>query len=264
VKLLLKIVLFFVFINNLSFAYETKGQLINLDENKTLIEGELINAKLKIWPLQSAIPSEIKKTLEGTDFLGLFHITNVKKVEFSENNNEMLDIDLSLVVIKKFEKQPFYIWSYKALNIPIEVVDLRTVLNPNKSKGILVEKTDYTYISDSNIKYYIIAILVVILCVILNMFFRHRARVKIEKRKIEEKHKKWNEVFSNAETRKDYEYVYHNREKWLELLPVKSPPISIFFEILNEHQYKKEWDIDNEVEVRHCFDEIRNVFVKKA
>jgi len=250
--------------NMASFAYETKGELINLDSDKTLLEGEVINAQLRIWPLQDAIKSEVSNKLEGSEFLGLFYVSEVKKVAFSKNNSEVLEIALTLVVLKNFVKQPFYIWSYKALNIPIEIVDLKTVANTVKTQGVLVEESGYKYEFSDNLIKGIVSFITLVLVGLGVFFFSRFKKKKQIAEKVRKQNEKWHIKFREANDREDFEYIYVNRALWLKLLVVQAPPITQFFEVLNQHQYKKEWSVDDKVEISNCFDEIRNIFLKKA
>ncbi len=81
---------------------------------------------------------------------------------------------------------------------------------------------------------------------------------------LQEKYDKWHVKFRDANERKEFEFIYQNRNEWLKLLVVQTPPISMYFEVLNSHQYKREWTTDEIVEIRNYFDEIRNIFMKKA
>ena len=128
----------------------------------------------------------------------------------------------------------------------------------------MVEKTGYEYIYDNTFLTTVVIIVVFILMILGAAFylsFKKKKAIAYELNKLNEK---WHIQFSSANERKDFECIYNNRLTWLVLLTVQSPPISQFFEVLNEHQYKQNWSIDDEVEINNSFDEIRNIFMKKA
>lgn len=57
----------------------------------------------------------------------------------------------------------------------------------------------------------------------------------------------WREKIIQASKRSDFEMIYQKRKEWMPLIAENDSKTGNFFEVLNKHQYKKDW---NEVEYK--------------
>ena len=70
----------------------------------------------------------------------------------------------------------------------------------------------------------------------------------------------WDQQFQKPMERIQLEYIYTNRNIWLELIGKKTMAINDFFRVLEEHQYKKLWTDEELEEIKTSFDPIKRIF----
>jgi hypothetical protein len=242
-----------------AFGYEIKGEFQNRGEIAQVVEGEPFDAYIRIWPLQNEDLELIKTKLESNTFLDFFHIAKVYNIKYSENNEEVVEIYVKAILVNYYVPRQFYIWAYKSLTIPFEIQNLTPVKNPN-GKNYIIQKQKVNPFETSSPYYKII----ILLSIVLLMVAVFAGRVFYQKRNVKLKHKEielsWNELFSSAQSRNDFEQIYTKKDEWLEFIGGETPPILHFLTTINSIQYKKDWTEFEELQVRDAFDEIRSIF----
>ena len=68
----------------------------------------------------------------------------------------------------------------------------------------------------------------------------------------------WKEMINGASKRSDFEMIYKKRKEWMSLLNLSNPKIDDFFEVLNRHQYKKDWNDSDFSEVLESYLRFKN------
>jgi hypothetical protein len=252
------ITLIMIVVANISFALdfdELKSELV-LDRNKQMFEGDIISARLQIWPvdnLQKKI--EIQEETYIDDVLYLAEVISQKR---SENNSDVVLIDMTLVVIGQplSDKINFKLDGVNfpvAHNLKVEPTEIK------RQELILVEQESEGFGLSSALKLLMFSIGLIVMVGSFKLFrmYRNKKRYEHEKAKFK---KYWDERFVSAGERKDFEIVYGRKKEWLRLVKLQTPPLVEFFRVMESVQYKKEWtESDNEL-VQESFEDIRSIF----
>ncbi|OUR93048.1 hypothetical protein A9Q84_21325 [Halobacteriovorax marinus] len=257
-KWLISSVLFFLVSFSLS-AYEIKGELINKDTSVSIIEGQTFNAYLRIWPFANADLAAVKEALNEKDFLDFFYIVNVQKVEYSNNNEEVLEIEAKVILKKFYVPRTFYIWPYKSLTIPFDIINIQPVKNPTKQDFLILQQPVIETIKKNPLSlwvYFIVVLVIGMLSYFLILLVRRNRIKKVKQAELD----KWIVIFKNVRDRESLEEIYRTKDNWLPLVGGETPPILMFFKLLNKIQFKKDWDEMEEHQVNEAFDEMRSIF----
>lgn len=248
----------FLLINISSFGYEIKGELINKDQSVSIIEGQTFNAHIRIWPFANADLIAVKEALNGKDFLDFFYIANVLKIEYSKNNEEVLEIEAKVILKKFYVPRTFYIWAYKSLTIPFDIRNIQPVKNPSKADFLIMQQPVKEYVeSRSNYTVIVLVLAFILVASVVGFFLYKKAK---EKKKKQIEFNRWNKMFKNANDRSSLEEIYKLKSQWLPLVGGETPPILMFFNMLNKIQFKKSWSEMEEHQVVESFDEMRSIF----
>jgi hypothetical protein len=228
------------------------------NKKKVLKEGEIFEAMIRLWPWTNPKINEFKE-LEGKEFANYFFLANILSVNYSENNEEVLEIH-GLFVLKKKPAVNYYLWAWQNINIPVEIKQVEVEGIKQIPENLVWEKQDITRKWNLGPK----LLVMVLLLTALGFLFWGQIE-KIFKNKTKSKYlyndrKKWNELFRNARERKDYEEIYRQRVKWGKLVNLKISPTQSFFETLNRYQYKKSWTDTENLDVQIAFEQIKNTF----
>jgi hypothetical protein len=135
-KNLLAILFLFLFTHNI-VGYETTGKLSFEKGKLSLIEGDFVSAQLLLNPYETKDLSSLKE-LEGKNFIDFFFVNKVKSVKRSENNFDVVLIELDLILIKAFKQREFYIWVHRDLNIPVEFKKIDVKKNDKTDKKFFI------------------------------------------------------------------------------------------------------------------------------
>lgn len=264
--LLLLLITFSCLISPSSFAQNSKieGVLENIDNSGSIQEGEIFKAKMTIIPLNAVIASEFSEALKKSLLMGYFKVLNVKSINFSINNSEVLEVYLTLVLVRQFSKQDFYIWSYKGLNIPFIFKNITSLKNTAKLKEFLVhEQFEEKY----NIykKYYIVSFvvfLVLFILFIIKSIKKRRGKLSIQERRNRE-YSKWSELFRSAGDRNDFEKLFIEENIWSQYISIDNESIEKFKYEMKNSMYQESWDQDLLERITHSVDICKKSIGKK-
>lgn len=247
-----------VILLSLQTALATNVEM-SITDSKKLIEGDVFESVIRIWPIETSDYSPFK-SMQGRSLFGAFYVVSINDISPSENNVEVLEIKLTAIVkTSKKENVETIIVNGETLPIIWKGPNIQALKNKSKEYYILDQGTilgiHWTYIA---------AIAMLVLGLLY--FFRKKLVTFLKKNKKIEEYSPlfFNNVFSSATTREDFERVYALKDKWVPLLQVQSPAYKEYFTILNQHQYKRHWTNDDLSEVKAAFEPIRRSFeVKK-
>ncbi|WP_127715264.1 hypothetical protein [Halobacteriovorax sp. HLS] len=250
-------IIFFLSLTN-SIAYEIQGQFKSLKNESEITEGESFDSYIRVWPIPNEDLELFKSELEQKDFLSFFYIAKVYSIKYSENNEEVLEIHAKAILKKSYTPREFYIWNYKSLTIPFSFENIDPQENEGGKEFIVVNQSFNDFLKERSIYLYIVFVVFSIpIGFILGRKVYIRSKINKEKR-MRDDH--WNQVFQNAQTRKDLEDIYLKREEWVNHLGGETPPILHFFDSIAKIQYKKEWSDFEQLQVNDSFDELRRMF----
>ncbi len=259
-----KTLLFFCLISSSIFwgfsstlkAQEVKGELV-FDVDQTLFkEGDLIKGTIRIWPLENADLAQFK-SLEKTILFQSLYLAQLDSVDLSENNADVVELKAKFFV-KNTKISNLDFIRYNDIKIPISIkkIEIEDLKNKQEKFFVADQETGKTYWF-----WMIIAMAGVVFVALI--IFRKKIRKYFEnltKREIIRKRKYFDELFRKANSRRDFEEIYKLKNEWLLLVDNQTPAHKDFFQILNSHQFKKEWSNEELIEVRTTFDSIRRSF----
>lgn len=223
----------------------------------TVKEGDSFIGDFVIWPISYVDQGEFAKKFTNKAFLDYFHVTEVLEEGYSENNPDAYKVRLRLVLVKFFDNRNFSIWPFRGLNIPVSIKNINPAALEGRNKELMLIEQDYSFSSNKGL-YLILFIIILFVSISIKVIPSFLKKKKIERELLEFKNL-WNSKFQNASERKDYEFIYSSREIWLKCVPMQTPQVLEFFEVINSHQYKKEWSIEEFEEVSNSFKNIKDI-----
>jgi hypothetical protein len=254
-------ILFSVFILSQSVgAYEIKAEFENRSKNTEVKEGQAFDAYIRIWPFENEDVEFVKKALEEKSFLDFFYIAKVYSVSFSKNNETVMEIYAKAILKKHYVPRTFYLWPYKSLTIPFDLVNITPVKNALGKEFVITEQK-FSPLLETNNRAKIITIAVFILVLILGIPIYRKIYLKNKiKKQLSLERKEWSDLFLNASSRGELENIYLKKDEWLNFVGGETPPILHFLTTINSVQFKKEWTEFEQLQVADSFDEIRGMF----
>jgi hypothetical protein len=255
--------IFFIIIFNMiltvkAFSEEIKAELSLISPPAILKEGDILEGVLKVWPLENSNIDEFKK-IENTTLANFFYISEVEKVEPSINNSEVAEAKVLIIVKKSNHKsEQSVMLRDKVINIISPSATMAPTEKASADYYVMTQEENYSNLAK-------IVIIVVILTLILLVYYKRKSiqyflsKYKNDPTSIYKI--KMKEMFNNASNREDFEEIYALRKEWLGLINDSADSCRNFFEIIEMHQYKKNWDSGELLEVKKSFDPIRGSFV---
>ena len=249
--------IFCLLIHSKVFSEEIHAELSFISPPTIFKEGDVIEGVLKVWPLENADLNEFKK-LDGVTLAEAFYVSEIESSEVSANNADVIEAKL-LFIVKRSKDKSFQMLDYKGhlINIQIPVFTLAPAEKDPEGYFVLEQR-----MLRSNLVIVVCLIIFAILITALVVkkqsikeFFK---KIKIDPEKLQKKN--FNQLFSSARKREDYESIYAQRNIWIGLVKVMAPVYLEFFKIMELHQYKKEWNEEDLREIERCFDIIRGSF----
>lgn len=249
-KILLVIILLVSNLNIFAEIEEYRGSLRILDDNKSWTEGEIKQIQLQIYPLQEVNLDDIKKKIQANDFCDFFYIGEVFSIEFSKNNPVVLEIVANATLKKKFNTSKPLIWSYLALNIPINLEQMILISQYGETGDFISLNVDRKI--GGNYIYLIPLVLLILILILIFIQRKYNQKDNSIKELVELKTR-----ILCATTRNEIENIYSLKKKIEVYFGINNPGFSNLFNIINQHQYKKDWDEDTLYEINFILDEIK-------
>lgn len=249
--LLTLVLLFAVSLLSISLAAEINAELKLVPESKEYHEGDVVEIDLKIWPIENADLEEFKK-IEGTSLFNALEITQVNSIENSENNADVVIVKATAVVVKAPESLPANI-QYRNNAIAITSPSFKFIPLASKQEDFYV--LDQKILSSNSIWFILIGLIGV-----AGGTYLYQKKYRIKKDDKLQIKRAYQELFSNAAERKDFEKLYACRKEWIPLLSAETNAHLEFYKLMEQHQYKKEWATDVLMEMKLSFDIIRGSF----
>ena len=252
------IIIFLISFNITAFAQVINSKFSPAQEITLIKEGDLIEATLKFWPIESADLSQFKK-LEKAILFNAFYLAQIISLDVSPNNADVVELK-AIFIVKSSKPQSLFVFKYNETPIELRIENLKIQELKEKSQ-------DYIILNQPLSKSYLsIVVLVFIVLLVILLFFKRMAIKeffkKIKKDDVLKSKKRYDELFRTANKREDFELLYKEKEIWLKLLLSTAPAHNEFFKVLNQVQFKKDWSNEDYAEVRSAFDVIRRSFEK--
>ena len=259
-KLLLGLIIILKLLITSSLGYEIKAEFENRSTSAEVIEGQAFDVYIKIWPFGNEDLKYVKESLEGKAFLDFFYIAKVYSVSYSKNNEEVMEISAKAILKKFYVPRSFYIWSYKSLTIPFNLINIKPIKNPNGKEFIIANQNYNSLLSKkNNNQVYIIIAFFITFCLAGYILAKVLKKRKLEKQ-LSIKRVAWSNLFINAESRNELENIYLQKKEWIEFVGGETPPILHFITTINAIQFKENWSDFEQLQVSDSFDEIRGMF----
>ncbi len=251
-KVILFLGLYFLF-SSIAWSSSLEAEFEIDNKIKTLKEGDVVSATLRVWPIEDVDFAEFKK-LQSTNLFDSFYLADVESIAPSINNSDVIELKGSFLVMGKINPSKLSI-NYHDQLVHVRFKEVLINQLDKKSNEFLVEDQDVDH------NYATVSIIVLVLIIFSLLYFK-REKIKQlfkKKEKVDEK-VTFARLFLLAKSREDFETLYLQKEKWIKLLKEVTPAHHDFFKVLNEHQYKKEWSTAIKNEVEESFEQIRRSF----
>lgn len=220
----------------------------------TIKEGDVIEGTITIWPVEST-DDKFAKGLEGKLLLNAYFLQQVASAGPSENNADAFEIK-GIFIVRSTDAK-----SFQSLPLGNDAVDLKW--DARKIDALKTKEKDFHIESQSVFKrniWKILAVVSVILVICLVVFRKKIKNMFSRKSKPVYTAEYFDELFRAASTRADFENIYALKNVWLPLLKVQTSSHNDFFKIMNQHQYKKTWGVDETTDTKSAFENIRRSF----
>lgn len=251
-------VISFLMMVSVAYAQVIQSEFIPTQAMTQIKEGDLLEATIRVWPIENADLTQFKK-LEKTVLFNALYLAQISSLGVSQNNADVVEMR-ALFIVKSAKVQPLF--SFKYNDSLVEVQSGALAINELKDQS-----QDF-YILDQSLNKSMIWIFVLGLIVVLSILAVIKRKsikdylVGLKPGSVKKSRKKYDEIFRRANKREDFESLYKERDVWMGLLTEKAPAHFEFLKILNQHQFKKQWASSDYEEVKSSFDIIRRSFEK--
>lgn len=257
-KVLSILIIYLTMLISSAFAQTIQSEFIPSQSIAQIKEGDLLEATIRVWPIENADLTQFKK-LEKTLLFNALYLAQIVSLGASQNNADVVELK-GLFVVKTAKPQPFYSFKYNDSVIELRSGALAITELKNKSQDF--------YILDQSLNKSIIWMIVLgalIVLIILSIVKRKSIKefvIGLKPDSIKKSKKKYDDLFRRADKREDFELIYKDKDIWMGLLTEKAPAHFEFLRTLNQHQFKKEWGNAEYEDVKSSFDIIRRSFEK--
>lgn len=238
-----------------SFSAWSMNAELSPISTSSIKEGDVIEAVLRVWPVEEANEAQLR-SLEGKNLFTSLYLFKINSITPSINNADVIELNGTFIV--------------KGPSIsPSQFIDMGTEAVEVKWKGpavqALTQKTnDFFILNQSTISnnFWLVVGIISLGLVLIIIPFRKKILgfLKGKTQKPEYNPAYFNQLFTSAGSREDFERIYSLKNYWLPLLKVQTPAHNDFFKVLNQHQYKKHWGADEINETKTSFEMIRRSF----
>jgi hypothetical protein len=237
-----------------SSLWATNGELIP-NSSAPIKEGDIVEAILRVWPVEQANESQFKK-LEGQTLFQSLMLFKIISISTSENNADVTEVKALFVIRgQKLTQDQTIEVGTESVSVQWKGPAIQALPAKNKSFIILNQSTVGSFF------WIIIGVIVFVLAALI-FTFRKRLLELYKKgvSKSELTPAYFDQLFTTASSREDFERIYSLKQYWIPLLKIQTPAHNDFFKILNQHQYKKHWGSDELSETKTSFEMIRRSF----
>ena len=254
-RILSVLIIYIVMVSSV-FAQAIQGEFIPSQGQAQIKEGDLLEATIRVWPIENADLSQFKK-LEKTVLFNALYLAQVISLGASENNADVIELK-GLFIVKSAKVQPVYPLKYNDSTIELRSGSLTVAELKNKTQ-------DFNILNQSLNKsiVWVVVIGVLIGFIVLAVFKRRAIKnylIGLKPDSAKKARKKYDEIFRRAAKREDFEAIYKDKDVWMKLLTERAPAHFDFLKTLNQHQFKKDWGNAEIEEVKSSFDIIRRSF----
>jgi hypothetical protein len=242
-------------------AYEVQGYFEPVSGKEMVIkQGDFFTGVIRLWPFPNAEEDAFKK-LEGATFLHSFTFVELESFSYSTNNPDVLIVKATFVLQNVFPQKDFYLWEYRDLNIPLEIRNITPKEYKVKDSTFVLYKQD---VEARTKDFTILYISLLVFCLLLVFeYYRYNQRKERQLKtdqQFQQQVSYWNTQFIDASEREAFEEIYKCRDQWMKIIGMKTPPMVDFFRSVKMHQYKREWNGEENDDVIGNFDQIRGIF----
>lgn len=213
-------------------------------QQKQYVPGDFIAGTLKFDPKFEGDVNSLK----GKNFLGSFYVS-----ELSISGTGQAEI--TLVPLGTVDTQKALDWGGR----PVDLSALRLGQSNVQPKGFII--LEHALNQSFFERFWPWLTILLILALMGALWWKIRKN-KMSLRAIlmgkEKKIALWREKITKAQKRDDFEMIYDQRKVWMPLLEINKLNSADFFETLNKHQYKKEWNDTEFNEVKESYLRFKN------
>ena len=213
-------------------------------EQRQYFPGDFVSGTLKF---DSKVSGQVSQ-LKGKKFLDTFYVSEVATKDSSE-------AEITLIPFGPIDSKKPLNWE----GIPVNLSAL--LLGPSSSEPksfIILERAFNSSFFEDFWPWIIMGLALLLLGVLLWKIRKNKMFLKMLAIGREKKIAFWKGIITEASNRSDFEMIYKTRKEWMSLLNLSNPKIDDFFEVLNRHQYKKDWNDGDFSEVLESYLRFKN------
>ena len=213
-------------------------------EQKQYLPGDFVKGS---FSFESKMEGQVIQ-LKGKKFLGNFYVSDVAISGVGK-------ADITLIPLSPVDPQKPVSWE----GVPVDLSALTIGQSAVQPKEFLILKQ---YLANSFFEDYgpwlIIFFILGLVGFILWKIRKNKIFLKALLMGKERKKAFWRKLITEASKREDFEMIYNKRKDWMPLLELNNLKTGMFFETLNNHQYKKDWSATDLQEVQDSYIRFKN------
>ena len=213
-------------------------------EQRQYFPGDFVSGTLKF---DSKVSGQVSQ-LKGKRFLDIFYVSEVARKDSSE-------AEITLIPLGPIDSNKILSWE----GIPVNLSALVMGQSSSEPKSfIILERAFNSSFFEDYWPWIIILLALLMMGLLLWKIRKNKMFLKMLAIGREKKIAFWKEIITGASNRSDFEMIYKKRKEWMSLLNLSNPKIDDFFEVLNRHQYKKDWNDGDFSEVLESYLRFKN------
>jgi len=245
-------------------ADETIKIILTNKSNQTSIKtGETIDADIVFLPYDKLEKFKIEN-FNNKKIFDLFFVSNIKLFEVSVNNPDAFSIQAKLTLVAEPKEGESLYFTSGNVKVPVEMRNIQIEKSEIETveKFILMDQKVNPIIPWKLYAFCFIfgGILIYFSVRKIKSIRRKRSILKNEKDNFNNQLNLWNEKFSNAKIRSDFEEIFLKKNDWKKFKKSENDKVDDFLKCVERHQYKPAWGESEYREINSYFLHIKSLF----
>jgi|GEM_PF-4879167 hypothetical protein len=244
------ICLLLIFCVSFSIKAEEKLNILLEGPEDVIHVGDVTQLDLTMWPIEKLKNINLQK-LEGQTIGESLVVISVKRPSVSQNNEQAVETKIRGVFLQEAELP-------SEIEIEKEKINLMKRSIAVTGEVAQIKKLNVFQQADAREMSWGWPILLLICSAVgLRYFLVKRNKKNRDLEAFQKEENFWRGKLKAADSRQEYEHLYAAREKWSKKLNPPSRELIGFCQALEKIQYKKEWNEEEEQQIKQTINELR-------